>query len=53
MCGIDKHDSNFSSLKFILIQQNKENLRKCEHFWIGTLLTNMGGMNRTHDYSQQ
>ena len=57
-CGIvnhfiDKHDSNFSSLKFILIDQKNGNLRKCENFWIGTLLTNVGGMNSTHDFSQQ
>ena len=57
-CGIvnhfiDKYDNNFSSLKFFLIDQNNENLRKCENFWIGTLLTNVGGMNSTHDFSQQ
>jgi hypothetical protein len=28
-------------------------LRKYENVWIGTLLTNLGGLNTSHDYSQQ
>ncbi|XP_028410255.1 uncharacterized protein LOC114532856 [Dendronephthya gigantea] len=50
---IDKHDNKHLKLKFMLIDQNKEDLRKCENFWIGMLLTNLGGLNSTHDFSQQ
>ena len=37
---IDMNDADHSSLKFMLIDQNHEDLLKCENFWIGILLTN-------------
>ena len=36
---LDCHDADHSSLKFKLIDQSHGNLRKCENFWIGMLLT--------------
>ena len=39
--SIDKHDSNFSSSKFILIDQNNENLRKHE-FLDGYIINQCG-----------
>ena len=50
---IDMHGADHSSLKFILIDQNHEDLLKCENFWIGILLTNHKGLNDNHDYVQQ
>ena len=47
------HGADHSSLKFILIDQNHEDLLKCENFWIGILLTNHKGLNDNHDYVQQ
>ena len=50
---IDVHGGEFSNLKFMLIDSNNDDLRKCENFWIGTLLTNLRGLNTSHDFSQQ
>lgn len=50
---IDVHGGSYSNLKFMLIDSSMEDLRKCENFWIGTLLTNLRGLNTSHDYSQQ
>ena len=57
-CGIvnhflDNHNADHSLLKFMLIDQRHGNLRECENFWIGMLLTNQRGLNFTHDYVQQ
>ena len=57
-CGIvnhflDCHGADHSLLKFKLIDQRRGNLRKCENFWIGMLLTNQRGPNSTHDFAQQ
>ena len=55
-CGIvnhflDCHGADHSLLKFKLIDQRCGNLRECENFWIGMLLTNQRGLNSTHDSS--
>ena len=50
---IDVHGGEFSNLKSMLIDSNNDDLRKCENFWIGTLLTNLRGLNTSHDFSQQ
>ena len=50
---IDMHGVDHSSLKFILIDKNHEDLLKCENFWIGILLTNHKGLNDNHDFVQQ
>ena len=50
---IDVHGGEHSNLKFMLIDSNNDDLRKCENFWIGTLLTNLRGLNTSHDFSQQ
>jgi hypothetical protein len=42
---IDVHCSEHFKLKFMLIDNNNEDLRKCENVWIDTLLTNLGGFN--------
>ena len=57
-CGIvnhflDCHGTDHSLLKFKLIDQRRGNLRECENFWIGMLLTNQRGLNSTHDFVQQ
>ena len=57
-CGIvnhflDNHNADHSLLKFMLIDQRHGNLRECENFWIGMLLTNQRGLNFTHDFVQQ
>lgn len=52
-CSVVKHVSEHLSLKFMLIDQNNVDLRKCENFWIRILLTNLEGLNCTHDFSQQ
>ena len=49
---IDVHGGEHSNLKFMLIDSNNDDLRKCENFWIGTLLTNLRGLNTSHDFSQ-
>lgn len=49
MCMGGEH----SGLKFMLIDQNNKDIRKCENFWIGTLLTNIRGLNSNHDFVQQ
>ena len=36
---LDCHDADHSCLKFKLIDQSHGNLRECENFWIGMLLT--------------
>ena len=50
---IDVHGGEHSGLKFMLIDQNNKDIRKCENFWIGTLLTNIRGLNSNHDFVQQ
>ena len=50
---LDCHGAEHSSLKFILIDQNLDKLRQCENFWIGSLITNLRGLNSTHDFVQQ
>ena len=50
---LDCHGADHSSLKFMLIDQRHHTLRECENFWIGTLLTNQGGLNGHHDFVQQ
>ena len=50
---LDCHGADNSSLKFMLIDQRHHTLRECENFWIGTLLTNQGGLNGHHDFVQQ
>ena len=47
------HGGEYSNLKFMLIDSNNEDLRKCENFSIGTLRTNLRGLNTSHDFSQQ
>ena len=42
---IDVHGGEYSNLKFMLIDCNNDDLRKCENFWIGTLLTNLRGIS--------
>ena len=50
---LDCHGADHSHLKFMLIDQRCGNLLECENFWIGTLLTNRGGLNDSHDFVQQ
>ena len=50
---IDCHGADHSSLKFMLIDQHHDNVRDRENFWIGTLLTNLKGLNSNHDFVQQ
>ena len=57
-CGIanhfiDRHGGDHSALKFMLIDQHHENVRQRENFWIGTLITNLRGLNNSHDFVQQ
>ena len=54
-CGIVNHFLNCHGadhplLKFKLIDQRHGNLRECENFWIGMLLTNQRGLNPTHEF---
>ena len=49
----DVHGGEHSNLKFMLIDNNNDDLRKCENFWIGTLLTNLRVLNTSHDFLQQ
>ena len=37
----------------MLIDQRGGNLREGENFWIGTLLTNQGGLHNHHDFVQK
>ena len=50
---IDRHGGDHSALKFMLIDQHHENVRQRENFWIGTLITNLRGLNNSHDFVQQ
>ena len=52
-CSIVNHFLDHSYLKFMLIDQRCGNLLECENFCIGTLLTNRGGLNDSHDFVQQ
>ena len=57
-CGVVNHFTDVqggehSNLKFMLIDSNNDDLRKCKNFWIGTLLTNLPGLKINHDFSQQ
>ena len=58
-CGVVNHfidvrGGEHSNLKFMLIDNNNDEVkRKCENFWIGTLLINLRGLNTSHDFSQQ
>ena len=44
---------DYSSLKFMLIDQHHSEILKSENFWIGMLLTNRKGLNGSHDFAQQ
>ena len=46
------NEGDHSSLRFMLIDQH-DNVRFRENFWIGTLLTNIKGINTNHDLTQQ
>ena len=50
---IDMHEADYSSLKFMLIDQHHSEILKSENFWIGMLLTNRKGLNGSHDFAQQ
>ena len=50
---LDCHGDDHSLLKFILIDRRPDKLRECENFWIGSLITNLKGLNFTHDFVQQ
>ena len=50
---IDVHGGDHSSLKFMLIDQHHDKVRNRENFWIGTLLSNLRGLNSSHDFIQQ
>ena len=50
---IDCHGGDHGSLKFMIIDQHHDNVRSRENFWIGTLLTNLNGLNASHDFVQQ
>jgi hypothetical protein len=50
---LDCHGADHLYLKFMLIDQRCGNLLEYEDFWIGTLLTNGGGLNDSHDFVQQ
>ena len=50
---LDCHNADHSTLKFMLIDQRDDNLREGENFWIGTLLTNQGGLHNHHDFVQK
>ena len=57
-CGIanhfiDSHGGDHSAHKFMLIDQHHGNVRQRENFWIGTLITNLRGLNNSHDFVQQ
>ena len=47
------HEVDYSSLKFMLIDQHHSEILKSENFWIGMLLTNRKGLNGCHDFAQQ
>ena len=49
---INNHKASYNNLKFILIDQQHMDLR-CENFWIGSLLTNLKGLNSSHGFVQQ
>ena len=54
-CGVVNHfidvrGGEHSNLKFMLIDNNNDDLQKCENFWIGTSLTNLWGLNTSHDF---
>ena len=49
---VDCHGVDHLSLKFMPIDQDHDNLRERENFWIGTLLTNLKGLNSNHDFVQ-
>ena len=44
------HEGEHLSLKFMLIDQNKNDIKKCENFRMVTLLTNIKGLNSNHDF---
>ena len=50
---IDNHKASYNNLKFILIDQQHMDLRRCENFSIGFLLTKLKGLNSSHDSVQQ
>ena len=50
---LDCHGADHSLLKFMLIDRRLDKLRECENFWIGSLITNLKGLNSTHDFVQQ